>query len=194
MSKPVFLKYYEELENKHLSILNQLHLDTLKLIDEVKEEKEKEVVRRNQLIGFLILFDKMANKEILKRSELVIRILLLIYNGSSIKDQMISKFVWDISLRTIATADRWKKFKPLFEYETETLDQSSSFSVLTSRLSIEKKTEIEECTEKILKERENQKVKARGIIDSIIHFSENAETKNLVQEDTRIFGSIDIWM
>ena len=35
---------------------------------------------------------------------------------------------------------------------------------------------------------------ARGIIDSVINFSEELEAKNKIQQDIKILGAIDIWL
>ena len=194
MSKPEFIQYFDDYESSHVNKLDKLYLKVLQLIQEVRESAEVEVVKRDELIGHLILFDKMANEEVLIRKEQIIKILLMVYTGSSLKDEKITSHIWNICIRTIASAERWKKFKPHFVLEDSDLYYTSHTFAKINNLKTELSREVEDCKSELRKYKSDQLIIARGIVDSILSFSGDLENKNLVQQDVRIIGSIEIWI
>ncbi|CAI2384075.1 unnamed protein product [Moneuplotes crassus] len=194
LKDPKFIQYFSEFENKHIFILDDLYKEVLKLIDEVKNQTEKTVVTRDHLIGLLILFDKLCNKDVLKRKEQILRILLLIYTGSSIEDKNIGAHIWNVSFRTINVADRWYTFDPKLTTDNEDFYHVSSVFAKMAKLKTELAAEIQSCRKEYFDHLQDQHTIAQGIIKNILTFTEKPEMGNLVQEDTRILGSIDIWL
>jgi hypothetical protein len=54
--------------------------------------------------------------------------------------------------------------------------------------------EIEFWEQKLQEKQENNLEVARSVMDSIIQFHCKSERDNLMQQDIRILGSIDIWL
>ena len=94
MSEPKFIVYFDGFKDNHLSKLTLLYEDIMKLIVEMSQVQEVAVVIRDELVGKLILFDKMANSEVFKKTDHIIRIMTLVYTSASIKDQKVIKYIW----------------------------------------------------------------------------------------------------
>jgi len=158
MSKPQFIEYFDDMEQGHVAKLDKLYIHLLQLLKEISQRSEVEVVKTDELMGQLIMFDKMANSEILKKKEQIIKILLLVYTSSSVPDQKVSKQIWNICLRAISSAKRWKSFQPLFELKDEDrYHNSHSFAKINSMKS-ELNKEIEACKNEFVEQLNDQKV------------------------------------
>ena len=94
MSEPEFIVYLDEFKDDYLSKLTLLYEEIMKLIVETSQIQEVAVVTRDELVGKLILFDKMVNSEVFKKTYHIIRITTLVYTSASIKDQKVIKYLW----------------------------------------------------------------------------------------------------
>ena len=96
LSKPEFIQYFDEYEQTHISKLDSLYLKILQQIKDINSQTEIEVVLRDELVGNIVLFERMANSEVLKKKEQILKILLLVFYGSSVKDEKVTKHVWNV--------------------------------------------------------------------------------------------------
>ena len=91
LSKPEFIQYFEEYEQSHIEIQGSLYLKILQQKKDMNSQSEIEVVLRDELVGNIVLFERMANTEVLKKKEQILKILLLVFYGSSVKDEKVAK-------------------------------------------------------------------------------------------------------
>ena len=94
MSDPEFIIYFKGFTENHMSKLVTLYEYIMSLIVEMSKVQEIAVVTRDELVGKLILYDKMANSDVFKRTDHVIRIMTLVYTSASIKDEKVIKYIW----------------------------------------------------------------------------------------------------
>ena len=194
LSKPEFIQYFEEYEQNHIEILDSLYLKILQQMKDMNSQSEIEVVLRDELVGNIVLFERMANTEVLKKKEQILKILLLVFYGSSVKDEKVAKHIWNVWIRAISSASRWKTVKMQFNTVNDDFYWTSSTFARLNKSKTELSKEIWAVKLKYDQTENNRKIIARGIIDSVINFSEELEAKNLIQQDIRILGAIDIWL
>ena len=77
----------------------------------MNNQSEIEVVLRDELVGNIVLFERMANTEVLKKKEQILKILLLVFYGSSVKDEKVAKHIWNEWIGAISSVSRWKTVK-----------------------------------------------------------------------------------
>ena len=108
LSKPEFIQYFEEYEQNNIEIQGSLYLKILQKMKDMNSQSEIEVVLRDELVGNIVLFEWMVNTEVLKKKEQILKIILLIFYGSSVKDEKVLKHIWNMWIRAISSASRWR--------------------------------------------------------------------------------------
>ena len=151
---------------------------------DMNSQIEIEIVLRDEFVSNIELFERMENTEVLKKKSNFL-ILLLVFYGSSMKDEKVAIHIWNVWIKAIYSASRWKTIKMQFNIANDDFYWTSSTFARLNKSEIELSKEIWAVKLKYDQTENNRMLIARGIIDSVINFSEELEAKNKIQQDIR---------
>lgn len=96
LEEPKFVKYFLSAKEDYMQRLDAIYLQAVGLIIEFSKRNEMEVVKRDQLMGKLILLERLITKEVVENKEWVLKILLLVYTSARVGEDSVSGQVWRI--------------------------------------------------------------------------------------------------